>query len=166
MIKHVLIVLVMLISLSILSSVCACDLNNSTSDLTRNDYDFKNLTIPMEPDGNELKSEILTADFQDNKNFSSDDDSTVYLILDNDVDKENVYIGDYVTWIVSVHNLKNNKAKNVKVYNHLSEGLKYINYTSTKGTFNPDTGIWDIGDVLGRHREFLYITALAVSVGE
>ncbi len=56
--------------------------------------------------------------------------------------------------------------QNVKVYNHLSEGLKYINYTSTKGTFNPDTGIWDIGDVLGHHKEFLYVTTLAVSIGE
>ena len=31
-------------------------------------------------------------------------DSSAYLILDNDADIENVYVGDYVVWIVSVIN--------------------------------------------------------------
>ncbi len=110
MTKHLLMVLVILISLSFLFSVSAADLNNSTSDLTQDNSDFQNLTNTMEPDREKSESGISTDYFQNN-NISNKDDSTVYIILDNDADKENVYLGDYVTWIVSVYNLNGNTAK-------------------------------------------------------
>lgn len=43
-------------------------------------------------------------------------DSSAYLVLDNDANIENVYVGDYVVWIVSVINKGPDIAKNVKVY--------------------------------------------------
>ena len=39
-----------------------------------------------------------------------------FLVLDNDADKENIKIGEVVTWEVSVINLGNETAKGVKVY--------------------------------------------------
>ena len=97
----------------------------------------------------------------------SDSQSQSYLILDNDADIENIYIGDYVTWIVSVINKGPDTAKNVKVYDQLPDGLKYIKHTTTKGTFDPETGIWSIGDLTISDGEvFLNIITQAFSVGE
>ncbi len=99
--------------------------------------------------------------------INSDSQPKSYLILDNDADIENIYIGDYVTWIVSVINNGPDTAKNVKVYDQLPDGLKYIKHTTTKGIFNPETGIWSIGDLSIIDGEvFLNITTKALSVGE
>lgn len=94
-------------------------------------------------------------------------ESGAYLVLDNDADKENIYVGDYVTWILKAHNLGPDAAKNVKIHNILPNGLKYIKHTATKGTFNPSTGIWSIGDLTVEEGiVFLYITTKALTVGE
>ncbi|MCR5026196.1 MAG: DUF11 domain-containing protein [Methanobrevibacter sp.] len=90
-----------------------------------------------------------------------------FLVLDNDADKENIKIGKVVTWEVSVINLGNETAKGVTVYNQLPEGLSYVSHTTTKGTFNPKTEIWDIGDLSVNDGEvFLYIKTKAITVGE
>ena len=97
---------------------------------------------------------------------SSNKNSSAYLILDNDADKEHIHIGDYVTWIITVANLGPGTAKNVKVFDQLPEGLKYIKHEASKGTFDPKTGIWDIGDLLLDDYEFLFITTVALTLGE
>lgn len=97
----------------------------------------------------------------------TDSQSQSYLILDNDANIENIYIGDYVTWIVGVINKGPDTAKNVKVYDQLPDGLKYVKHTATKGTFNPETGIWAIGNLsISDGEVFLNITTQAFSVGE
>lgn len=94
-------------------------------------------------------------------------DSSAYLILDNDAKIENIYVGDYVVWIVSVINKGPDIAKNVKVYDQLPDGMEYIKHTTTKGTFNPKTGIWNIGNLSTEDgKVFLNITVKALSVGE
>lgn len=98
---------------------------------------------------------------------SNGDDSSVYLILDNDADKENVHIGDEVVWIVSVKNLGPGIAKNVKVYDKLPEGLEYVKHSLTKGVFDPETGIWNIGNLSVEDGEvILFITTKALTLGE
>ncbi|WP_298519301.1 DUF11 domain-containing protein [uncultured Methanobrevibacter sp.] len=97
---------------------------------------------------------------------SGNKDSSAYLVLDNDADKENVHIGDYVTWIITVANLGPGTAKNVKVFDQLPDGLKYIKHEASKGTFDPKTGIWDIGDISLGDYEFLFITTVALTLGE
>ena len=94
-------------------------------------------------------------------------ESGAYLIIDNDADIENIYIGDLVTWIVTVENLGPDIAKNTKVYDELPDGLEYLYHSSTKGIFNPETGIWDIGDLkVEDGLVSLFITCKAVSTGE
>ena len=45
--------------------------------------------------------------------------------------------------------------------------MEYIKHTATKGTFNPKTGIWNIGNLSTEDGEvFLNITVKALSVGE
>lgn len=117
-------------------------------------------------DGNMQSIEINSTSDDENtsqKNF----DSKAYLILDNDADKENIYLGDYVTWIVSVLNIGPDAAQNVKIYDQLPEGMEYVGHTASRGTFNPQTGIWDIGVLaVGDDEVFLNITTQALTVGE
>lgn len=65
--------------------------------------------------------------------------------LDNDASKENIKLGEYVTWIFEAKNKGSNIAKNVKVYIKLADGLKFIKYNVNKGIFIPKTGIWTMG---------------------
>jgi hypothetical protein len=60
----------------------------------------------------EVSNSAPTADEAlSNSESKSDSQSQSYLILDNDADIENIYIGDYVTWIVSVINKGPDTAK-------------------------------------------------------
>lgn len=121
-------------------------------------------------------SEIVVDDTQDLNsndlsNVSDSNNATVetsaYLVLDNDADKENIYLGDLVTWIITVQNFGPDISKNTQVRDELPDGLEYVSHTLTVGSFNPKTGIWDIGDLDVKDGEVaLYITCKAISVGE
>ena len=146
----------------------AADADNSTLDSALIQDEAPELTASIESE------DIISASGNDNlssdtqiESSSKGADSSAYLILDNDADKENIRVGDYVTWIVSVVNTGPGIAKNVKVFDQIPDGLKYIKHTATKGTFDPKTGIWDIGNLTVDDGEvFLYITTLAISAGE
>ena len=160
-----------MISLGCLSSVSAADIDNATIDSSLIQDDTPELTASIESQDllsvSQNDSAVLESTSQKSDVSSKNEDSSAYLILDNDADKENVHIGEYVTWIVSVINTGPGIAKNLKVLDQIPDGLKYIKHTTTKGTFDPKTGIWDIGDLSVDDDEvFLYITTLAVSVGE
>lgn len=116
----------------------------------------------------ENNPEPIAADsVQVNDAADSNITKSAYLVLDNDADNENIHIGDYVTWTVSVQNLGPDIAQNTKVYDELPEGLKYCYHKLTKGIFNPQTGIWDIGDLKVEDGEVvLNITCIAVTAGE
>ena len=159
-----------MISLGCLSSVSAADIDNATIDSSLIQDDTPELTASIESQDllsvSQNDSAVLESTSQKSDVSSKNEDSSAYLILDNDADKENVHIGEYVTWIVSVINTGPGIAKNLKVLDQIPDGLKYIKHTTTKGTFDPKTGIWDIGDLSVDDEVFLYITTLAVSVGE
>ena len=150
-----------LIFLSCLSCAYAQDLNDTDSELNLNSNDQQELELATP--ASDVKSD-------DNDILSSESpnkDSKAFLVLDNDANIENIYLGDYVVWIVSVLNEGPDTAKNVRVYDKLPDGLEYVKHTTTKGTFNPKTGIWNIGDLSIKDGEvFLNITTLAISVGE
>ncbi|MBO6109392.1 MAG: DUF11 domain-containing protein [Methanobrevibacter sp.] len=155
--KSVLIVLIFAIIISI-GSVSAADTNATEIDQI----------------GLSSNEEIISTDSSVNQSsdFVSSSNSTnvkseAYLVLDNDADKENIYVGDLVTWIVSVQNYGPDVSKNTKVYDKLPDGLQYISHSLTKGVFNPATGIWSIGDLKVEDGEvFLYITCKALTSGE
>ncbi len=116
----------------------------------------------------ENNPEPIAADsVQVNDAADSNITKSAYLVLDNDADNENIHVGDYVTWTVSVQNLGPDIAQNTKVYDELPEGLQYCYHKLTKGIFNPQTGIWDIGDLKVEDGEVvLNITCIAVTAGE
>ena len=93
--------------------------------------------------------------------------SEAYLVLDNDADKENIYVGDLVTWVITVQNYGPDVSKNTQVHDELPDGLQYLYHSLTKGVFNPSTGIWDIGDLTVEDgKVFLNITCKALTSGE
>ena len=155
--KSVLIVLIFAIIISI-GSVSAADTNATEIDQI----------------GLSSNEEIISTDSSVNESsdFVSSSNSTnvkseVYLVLDNDADKENIYVGDLVTWIVCVQNYGPDVSKNTQVHDELPEGLQYLYHSATKGVFNPSTGIWSIGDLTVEDGEvFLNITCKALTSGE
>lgn len=161
MFKKTLILFIVLISLSCLSCVDAKDLDNLTVDDALGQEESQALEVSLETDG------VLSAQ-DDTEIISASEKSSnqVYLVLDNDASKENINVGDYVTWYVSVGNLGPGVAKNVKVYDQLPEGLKFIKYKATQGTFYPKTGIWDIGDLKEGALVYLDILTRAITTGE
>lgn len=161
--KKILTLLIILICLSFLSCVEANDLNNTTLDSSLNQDDIQESENDM---GDVLSSQDVEDEVLTTGESIKNEDSSTYLVLDNDADKENIYIGDYVTWNIEVYNMGPNDAKNVKVFDKLPDGLKYIKYKASQGTFNPKTGIWDIGNLTKYTRAFLDILTEAITPGE
>ena len=103
----------------------------------------------------------------ENSNSQNSSLNGAYLVLDNDADKENIRIGDYLTWIIEVQNFGPEISKNTKVYDKLPDGLEYVRYSATKGTFDSITGIWDIGDLsIEDGIVKLFIITKAITAGE
>ena len=165
-----------MVTLLSLSCVNANDSNSTDVVLEVNDDVSQESNLELSDDNEDVleitSDENVLETTADEEILSSNEsngktDSSAYLVLDNDANIENVYVGDYVVWIVSVINNGPDMAKNVKVYDQLPDGLKYIKHTTTKGTFNPKTGIWNIGNLSAEDGEvFLNITVKALSVGE
>ena len=133
--KKMAIILLLLMTITIISSftaVSAAQVSNQTVDETA-DTDI--LEVPQ-------SDEVISS------TNSSENLSSSYLVLDNDADNEDIFVGEEVTWIITASNLGPDTAKNTKIYNKLPQGLKYIKHSTTKGTFNPKTGIWNIGNLL------------------
>ena len=170
------IALMIMLSLLSLSCVNANDSNSTDVVLEVNDDVSQESNLELSDDNEdvlEITSDVnvleTTADEEilSSNESNGKTDSSAYLVLDNDANIENVYVGDYVVWIVSVINKGPDIAKNVKVYDQLPDGMEYIKHTATKGTFNPKTGIWNIGNLSAEDGEvFLNITVKALSVGE
>ena len=145
--KRIFISLFLLFAFLSLSAVSASDLNESQT-LESNDVE-----ITVAQDSNVLSSQ--------------NELSGAFLMIDNDADTENVYVGELVTWTLTADNLGPHIAKNTKVYNQLPEGLQYLYHSSTKGVFDPQTGIWDIGDLKSEDGPvYLHITCKAITSGE
>ena len=76
-----------------------------------------------------------------------------------------VKVGDKIVWTISVTNLGTLNATGVKVLDKLSKSLKYVSYTSTKGFFNPKTGVWSIDDLKVGETQTLTLTTKVLSSG-
>ena len=155
-------VLILLIAFIFISSVSAIN----AQEIDENQINDLELEITAPADQQEVLSASDSAQQISDSN-ASQNSTGAFLVLDNDAYKENIYVGDYVTWILEAVNFGPDEAKNVKIHDKLPEGLKYIKHTATKGTFDPDTGIWDIGNLTIEDGIVkLFITTQALTVGE
>ena len=72
--------------------------------------------------------------------------------------------GDLITWNIPVTNNAAYKDTNVVVTDVSTAGTAYVSHTVTKGTFNPATGIWTIGDLDAKKTETLKLTVRVVDI--
>ena len=97
--KRIFISLFILFAFLSLSVVSANDLNESQT-LESNDVEI----MATQDSGDLASGNILNEEFG------------AYLVLDNDADIENIYLGESVTWILTAKNLGQDIAKNTSSF--------------------------------------------------
>ena len=104
------------------------------------------------------------------RNISNNRDNVSYLpIADLEVKKSSnvkvINIGDKVVYTIIVINHGPNTAINVRAIDNLSNKLKFINFTSTKGVYDSNTGYWYIDNLSSNDTVTLNITCIAEKSG-
>ena len=78
-------------------------------------------------------------------------------------------VGDTITYTITLTNsgpdIATNVATNVQVLDALPAGLSFVSATPSQGSYNPTTGLWNVGTVNTVSPQTLTILALVVSPG-
>ncbi|MDF1841148.1 MAG: DUF11 domain-containing protein [Rubripirellula sp.] len=123
-------------------------------------------------------AEVITADqpdidsTPDNGDPLEDDQDSVEVItqvadlsLTKSVDNERPDVGKPIVFRIDLVNDGPDPATNVRVADTLPEGLRFISSEPSLGTYNPTTGIWNVGEVGSKEDESLLITAEVLTIG-
>jgi uncharacterized repeat protein (TIGR01451 family) len=114
----------------------------------------------------------VTSDTPDPDESNNKDNNTTKvgpvadLMIIKDVNKDTVKVGEKVEFTIVVRNLGPDTAVNTRAYDVLPDGLKLISFKVSRGTYDPVTGIWNIGDMAKGESATLSIVAKALVVGE
>ncbi|MFC4479175.1 PKD domain-containing protein [Flavobacterium chungangensis] len=149
---------------------------NSNVDLTFNAF--------VNPLGNYLNiAEVTASDLPDpdstpNNNVASEDDQddaeiiflgpSADLSLTKNVVTGNTspVVGSQVSFELKITNDGPNNATGVQVMDLLPTGFQYVNYSSSAGTYNSTTGIWNVGTVDVGVTESLILDAKVLPKGD
>lgn len=137
--------------------------------------DTKNLiietTVNADQGGNIITNTISNTQDQTDSNATPDDDIETITVTETDlssnitVDNTTPNEGDTVKYSITVNNASgSSKATNVNITDLLPTGVTYISSTTTNGTYNSGSGLWNIGDLNGNTAALLIIEA-SVNVG-
>ena len=74
-------------------------------------------------------------------------------------------VGGEVTFTIVVENNGSANTDGVEVTDQLPEGLELVDFNTSVGTYNPGSGIWNIGELYVGEQEFLEITATVTGAG-
>jgi uncharacterized repeat protein (TIGR01451 family)/fimbrial isopeptide formation D2 family protein len=72
-------------------------------------------------------------------------------------------VGDTITFTVTLSNLGKDTATEVTIADTLPAGLAFLSATPAQGSYDPGTGIWEVGSLASLGSTTLTITALVVS---
>jgi uncharacterized repeat protein (TIGR01451 family) len=72
-------------------------------------------------------------------------------------------VGETITYIVTLSNIGPNAATNVQVTDLLPTGLTFVSAMPSRGTYDPTSGIWNVGTVTTSFSRTLMIQAVVVS---
>lgn len=87
------------------------------------------------------------------------------LAITKTVNPNPVTVGEEITYTIMVRNNGPDTAQNVRVIDILPEGIEFMDYTATVGTYDPSTGMWTIGDLEDGQTATLTIKAKAIRSG-
>ena len=76
-----------------------------------------------------------------------------------------VTVGDKVEYEITVVNNGPDSATNTRAYIHVPDSLKLIGFKPSKGTYDPTTGIWNIGDLAPGEKVTLILQTEALKSG-
>ncbi|KZX09890.1 DUF11 domain-containing protein [Methanobrevibacter filiformis] len=76
-----------------------------------------------------------------------------------------VHVGDHVNYTITVKNNGLDNGTNVCVYDILGSKLTYFNHTSSRGTYDNNTGLWNIGALNVNQTVTLEIEVIIASPG-
>ena len=88
------------------------------------------------------------------------------LSLTKTVDNSSPNVGDTVTFTVTINNSGPDNATGVIVTDVLPAGVTFVSNNLTTGSYNPNTGIWNIGSLANGATASLDILGTVVSLGE
>lgn len=105
-----------------------------------------------------------------NSNPNEDDYASVTFVLakadlsvTKTVDDDKPYVGDNVTFTITVNNAGVDPATGVTLLDGLPDGLAYVSSNAGIGSYNSGTGIWDIGDLAVGQTGTLAISATSTN---
>jgi uncharacterized repeat protein (TIGR01451 family) len=122
----------------------------------------KNITNPV----------VVKSDSYDPNRRNNYDNSTVTSIAIADLEltkvanASEVRVDDSVSFLITVINHGPDTAVNARVYDPMPEGLNVTGYKLSKGVYDPETGIWLIGDLKRGEKAYLEIDTVALKTGE
>ena len=88
------------------------------------------------------------------------------LVLTIEPSATKVTVGDKVDFTITVVNQGPDTAVNTRAYVKLPAGLKLVNFKPSKGTYDPKTGIWTIGDLAPGEKVTLILNTKALVSGK
>jgi uncharacterized repeat protein (TIGR01451 family) len=81
------------------------------------------------------------------------------LVLAKTVDDPTPNVGDKITFTVTITNTGPDNATNVVITDLLPQGLLFVSATPSQGTYDPVTGLWNVGTVNTANPQTLLIQA-------
>ena len=76
-----------------------------------------------------------------------------------------VYVGEKIEFVVTVVNNGPDTAVNTRAFIKIPEELKLLGFTPSKGSYDPETGIWTIGDLAPGEKVTLTLQTKALETG-
>ena len=93
------------------------------------------------------------------------DNLTADLELTKTVNNNSPQVGANIVYTIGVTNVGGLNATGVTIKDVLPAGLTYVSSTATQGTYDPATGIWNVGNVEKTGTKTLQITATVANTG-
>ena len=129
------------------------------------EVEIKGTVDPSTPDGTTIYNEASVSSdtedpYIDNNTHTENTDviTRADLSITKTLSKDTNLIETEIEYTIEVKNNGPSYARNVRVIDKIPEGLMFVSYTSTKGVYNPDTGVWSIGDMKDGEMDILKIT--------
>lgn len=153
----------------------------TVGNLVAGDSETLQIVARVNPSGIYLNTAEITAanlpdpDSTPNNGITTEDDyaevtttpipTSADLSLTKTVSNTTPLVGTQVTFSIQITNSGPQEADGVIVTDLLPSGYTYVSYSATTGTYDPSTGLWDVGNMPVTDSYTLQITALVNSAG-